>query len=73
MHKTASAARIGQEMPRSDCCMRCGIALPPGMSVCRRCNPAGLPSPSPSQYHATVFVSVLIAMVVIALLLAFKG
>ena len=53
--------------------MRCGIALPPGMSVCRRCNPAGLPSPSVSQYHATVFLSVLAAMVIIGLLLAIKG
>ena len=61
-------------MPRSDRCMRCGIALPPGMSVCRRCNPAGLPTPSPSQYHATVFLSVLGAiLVLVALLLAFRG
>jgi hypothetical protein len=61
-------------MPRYDRCMRCGIAIPPGMSVCRRCNPAGLPSPSPSQYHATVFLSVLAATVVLIwLLLAFKG
>jgi predicted nucleic acid-binding Zn ribbon protein len=53
--------------------MRCGIALPPGMSVCRRCNPAGLPSPSRTQYHATVFLSVLAAIVVIGVLLAIKG
>ena len=61
------------EMARSDGCMRCGIALPPGMSVCRRCNPAGLPSPSRTQYHATVFLSVLAAIVVIGVLLAVKG
>jgi len=53
--------------------MRCGIALPPGMSVCRRCNPGGLPSPSATQYHATVFLSVLFAVVVVGLLLALKG
>lgn len=60
-------------MPRSDRCMRCGIALPPGMSVCRRCNPAGLPAPSATQYHATVFLSVLAAVVLVGLLLALKG
>jgi hypothetical protein len=43
------------------------------MSVCRRCNPAGLPAPSSSQYHATVFLSVLVAIVVIALLVALKA
>jgi hypothetical protein len=64
---------IGPDMPRSDACLRCGIALPPGLSVCRRCNPAGLPSPSPAQYHATVFLSVLVAIVVlVGLLLALK-
>jgi hypothetical protein len=43
------------------------------MSVCRRCNPAGLPTPSTTQYHATVFLSVLAAIVLIALLLVLKG
>jgi hypothetical protein len=60
-------------MPRTDRCLRCGIALPPGMSVCRRCNPARLPSPSASQYHATVFLSVLFAIVVVGLLITLKG
>lgn len=60
-------------MLRSDRCLRCGIALPPGMSVCRRCNPAGLPSPSSTQYHATVFLAVLSAVVLIGLLIALKG
>jgi predicted nucleic acid-binding Zn ribbon protein len=60
-------------MPRSyDQCVRCGKATPWGKSVCRECNPAGLPEPSPSQYHATVFVTVLatlVVLVVIAMLL----
>jgi len=29
----------------------------------RRCNPADLPSPSPSQYHAIVYLTVLATMV----------
>jgi hypothetical protein len=53
---------------RYDTCMRCGKGVPYGESVCRECNPAGLPSPSPAQYHATVFLSVLIVLGVIALI-----
>jgi hypothetical protein len=60
-------------MLRSDRCIRCGIALPPGLSVCRPCNPAGLPVPSTTQSHATVFLSVLLAIGLIGMLLALKG
>lgn len=52
---------------RYDRCIRCGERVPWGQSVCRPCNPARLPSPSPTQYHATVF------LVVIATLLAVTG
>jgi hypothetical protein len=56
-------------MPRSyDQCVRCGKATPWGKSVCRECNPAGLPEPSPSQYHATVFVTVLVTLVVLVVI-----
>jgi predicted nucleic acid-binding Zn ribbon protein len=56
-------------MPRSyDQCVRCGKATPWGKSVCRECNPAGLPEPSPSQYHATVFITVLATLVVLAII-----
>jgi len=48
-----------------DQCMRCGGPTAYGRSVCRACNPAGLPEPSPTQYHATVFVAVLIALVAV--------
>jgi hypothetical protein len=43
--------------------MRCGKATAYGRSVCRECNPAGLPEPSPAQYHATVFLAVLLTLV----------
>jgi hypothetical protein len=36
--------------------------------VCRRCNPADLPAPSPSQYHAFVFLSVIAAVIVMTVL-----
>jgi hypothetical protein len=58
---------------RYDRCVRCGIAVPWGRSVCRGCNPADLPSPSPSQYHAVVYLAIVLALVlatVVALLRA---
>ncbi|MGH3444130.1 MAG: hypothetical protein ACRDPB_02030 [Nocardioidaceae bacterium] len=51
-----------------DQCIRCGKATPWGRSVCRECNPAGLPEPSPSQYHATVFLTVLAVLVALTIL-----
>jgi hypothetical protein len=53
--------------------MRCGVRVPWGRSVCRQCNPADLPSPSPTQYHATVFLSVLLTLVVVAVVLLIRG
>jgi hypothetical protein len=41
--------------------------------VCRQCNPADLPSPSASQYHATVFLSVLSVIVLLTLFLLIRG
>jgi hypothetical protein len=51
-----------------DQCVRCGRPTAWGRSVCRECNPAGLPEPSPAQYHATVFITVLTTLAVLALL-----
>jgi len=34
--------------------------------VCDECNPAGLPEPSRTQYHATVFITVLVVLVALA-------
>jgi hypothetical protein len=58
---------------RYDRCIRCGTTVPWGRSVCRRCNPADLPSPSPSQYHGTVMLAVLAGIVMLALLLLLMG
>ncbi|HET7387920.1 MAG TPA: hypothetical protein VFJ19_14790 [Nocardioidaceae bacterium] len=51
-----------------DQCIRCGKATTWGRSTCRECNPAGLPEPSPSQYHATVFVTVLVVLVALTII-----
>jgi hypothetical protein len=58
---------------RYDRCYRCGDRIPWGESVCRRCNPARLPSPSPTQYHATVFVVVAFTLIVLASWLIVRG
>jgi hypothetical protein len=57
----------------NDRCMRCGKVVPWGRSVCRDCNPADLPSPSPTQFHATVFLAVLVVMVALALVALLRG
>jgi hypothetical protein len=61
-------------------CPRCQTPVQPGGKVCQRCeqpvegpahalryNPAGLPTPSPIQGHATVLVGIVTALVVLAL------
>ena len=57
----------------NDRCMRCGKVVPWGRSVCRDCNPADLPSPSPTQFHATGFLAVLAVMVALALVALLRG
>ena len=58
---------------RRDRCFRCGRPVPWGVSACRVCNPAGLPSPSRSQYHATVFIVVLLTLAIVALWFVVRG
>jgi hypothetical protein len=57
-----------------DRCVRCRVTVPWGQSVCRRCNPANLPSPSPSQYHAFVYLAILATLVLLTVaLLVVRG
>lgn len=48
-------------------CLRCGKPTAWGRSVCDECNPAGLPEPSQTQYHATVFITILLVLGVLAI------
>lgn len=41
--------------------------------MCRACNPADLPAPSPSQYHATIFLSVLAVLALFTIFLLIKA
>jgi hypothetical protein len=54
-------------------CLRCGGPVADGAAVCHRCNPAGLPAPSPTQYHATVFLVVILTIVVAFAVLIARG
>ena len=58
---------------RYDRCLRCGTRVYWGRSVCRRCNPAGLPAPSPSQYHGTVMLAVLVGVAALVAFLLLSG
>jgi hypothetical protein len=58
---------------RYDRCLRCGTRVAWGQSVCRRCNPAGLPAPSPSQYHGTVMLAVAAGVALLLVLLLLSG
>ncbi len=41
--------------------------------MCRDCNPAGLPAPSRTQYHATVLLAVVAAIVLLAIALTLRA
>lgn len=58
---------------RAERCMRCGGPVAWNASVCRRCNPAGLPSPSRTQYHATMFVAIFVPLLVFGVWLVARG
>jgi len=47
-------------------CVRCGARIPIDESMCERCNPLGLKAPAASQAHATVFLGIGVAVVIMA-------
>jgi hypothetical protein len=58
---------------RIERCLRCGDLVAWGVSVCDRCNPAGLPTPNRTQYHATVFAAVFLPLLAIAVWIMLRG
>jgi hypothetical protein len=56
-------------------CVRCGRPTAIDRGLCEECNPLGLRDASSSQVHGTVFLGVLLAVVVLAVLgrLALSG
>lgn len=49
-------------------CVRCGAPVPLDVAMCERCNPLGLSDPAATQVHGTVFVAVVLAVVILAVL-----
>jgi hypothetical protein len=49
-------------------CARCGAPVGPGIGLCERCNPLGLRDAAASQVHGTVFVTVVVAIVLLLVL-----
>jgi predicted nucleic acid-binding Zn ribbon protein len=47
-------------------CIKCGREIGPDESLCEICNRAGMSAPSASQYHGTVAVAIVLAVVALA-------
>ena len=48
-------------------CIKCGREIGPDESICAVCNRAGMATPSASQYHGTVVVAIVLAVVALAI------
>ena len=48
-------------------CIKCGREIGPDESICEVCNRAGMATPSASQYHGTVVVAIIAAVVALAI------
>lgn len=48
-------------------CMKCGRPVIEGVSVCRACNPANLPTPAPRQAHGVLAAIIGVTALVMAL------
>jgi len=47
-------------------CIKCGREIGPDESICEFCNRAGMATPSASQYHGTIVVAIVLAVVGLA-------
>ncbi len=47
-------------------CIRCGAPVAIDTALCERCNPLGLKDPAASQAHGTIFIGVLVAVILLA-------
>ena len=67
MPATAPATPAGAPQ-QTHPCVRCGRPVSLDESLCEFCNPLGLSQPATSQAHGTVFVGIVAAVVLLALL-----
>ncbi len=47
-------------------CIKCGREVGPDESICAICNRAGMATPSTTQYHGTIAVAIILAVVALA-------
>jgi predicted nucleic acid-binding Zn ribbon protein len=47
-------------------CIKCGREIGPDETICEVCNRAGMATPSASQYHGTIVVAIVLAVVGLA-------
>ncbi len=47
-------------------CIKCGREIGPDETICEICNRAGMTTPSASQYHGTVAVAIVLAVIGLA-------
>ena len=64
MTSSASTPDAGQ----THGCVRCGTQVPLDVAMCERCNPLGLPEPATSQAHGTVFLGIVVAVILLAVI-----
>ena len=57
----------GTAGPEARRCIKCGREVGADETICELCNRAGMATPSASQYHGTVVVAIVLAVVGLAL------
>ncbi len=67
-HVTVSSEPLPTAPPKTHPCVRCGAPVPLDVGLCERCNPLGLKDSASSQVHGTVVLTVIIAIVGLAVL-----
>ncbi len=53
--------------PAARNCIKCGREVGPDDSLCEVCNRAGMATPSASQYHGTIVVAIVLAVIGLAI------
>lgn len=61
------ASPSGDDAGPNHACIRCGAPVAIDVGLCERCNPLGLRDVAASQVHGTVFIGVVAAFVLLAL------
>lgn len=65
---TSAATGAPVQVEPTHPCARCGAPVGPGIGLCERCNPLGLRDVAAGQVHGSVFLAVLGAVIILAVL-----